>query len=179
MGARSPFEDCSIALLDTDRSEDFFNLIDANRSRLENFFSGTVARTRTLEDTKDYCQVIKQRLEEKLYFPFMISDHRTGKYIGLVDIKSINWSVPKAEIGYFIDQRYAGQGIITEALAQVIRTIVNEHGFRKLLCRINRENVASITVVRKNGFELEGTIRNDYVTTNGQPVDLEYYGRVF
>jgi hypothetical protein len=31
----------------------------------------------------------------------------------------------------------------------------------------------------KNGFELEGTVRNDCVTTDGQLVDLDYYGRVF
>ena len=117
MNIEVPFEECSIALLDPERSEDFFNLIDSNRSRLENFLSGTVARTLTLQDSKDYGEFIKTRIGEKLYFPFMISDRRTGEYVGLVDIKSIEWSVPKAEIGYLIDLRYTGQGIVPQALA--------------------------------------------------------------
>jgi RimJ/RimL family protein N-acetyltransferase len=36
-----------------------------------------------------------------------------------------------------------------------------------------------MAVILKNGFELEGTIRNDYRTTKGEIVDLNYYGRVF
>jgi len=34
-------------------------------------------------------------------------------------------------------------------------------------------------VALKNGFELEGIIRNDYRTTDNKVVDLNYYGRVF
>ena len=70
-------------------------------------------------------------------------------------------------------------GIVPEALAQAIDSMVKDHGFRKLLYRANAENLASIGVAVKNGFELEVTIRNDYVTTSGQIVDLDYYGRVF
>jgi len=31
----------------------------------------------------------------------------------------------------------------------------------------------------KNGFELEGTVRNDCMTTDGQLVDLERFSEVF
>lgn len=173
------FQDCRVELLDPSRSDDFFRLVDANRDRLEDFFSGTVARCKTLKDTRDYCELVERRIKERLYFPYMVCDRSTGEYLGLVDIKSIEWSVPKAEIGYFIDQKCSGRGIISEALGHVIEMVVAEFGFRKLLCRVNSGNLASIRVAVKNGFELEGTIRNDYVTTSGKPVDLDYYGRVF
>ncbi|MCH1506362.1 MAG: hypothetical protein L7V86_22485 [Verrucomicrobiales bacterium] len=59
--------------------EDLFNLIESNRSRLENFYSATVERTLTPQDTKEYCQFIAERIAKKLDFPYMISDHMTGE----------------------------------------------------------------------------------------------------
>ena len=173
------FNDCEIGLLGTSRASDFFDLIDANRERLEDFFAGTVARTESLEDTEAYCDAVEARIREGSYLPYIISETDTGKYIGLVDVKSIEWSVPKAELGYFIDESYAGRGITSLAVGLVVDLTVSEHGFKKLLCRVNAENLASINVALKNGFELEGTIRRDYVTTSGEVVDLNYYGRVF
>ena len=114
-----------ISLLDTNRGQDFFQLIDTNRGRLEDFFAGTVSKTKTLEATEAYCKIIKTRISEKSYLPYIITDVHTNKYIGLVDIKNIDWSIPKAEIGYFIDHHYEGRGIITSAVKQVYSTYYN------------------------------------------------------
>lgn len=173
------FDDCRIELFVSHRSEDFFRLIDSNRSQLEDFFSGTVARTKTLKDTLGYGVFIEKCISEKTYFPYMICNRTTGDYIGLIDIKSIDWTVPKAELGYLIDQQHSGKGIATKALEHVIAMCVAVHRFRKLLCRIHSENEASVRVVKKNGFQLEGTIRKDYITSSGRLVDLDYYGKVF
>jgi ribosomal-protein-serine acetyltransferase len=57
--------------------------------------------------------------------------------------------------------------------------LVEAYQFKKLLCRANNKNAGSLKVALKNGFELEGTIRRDYKTTEGELVDLNYYGRIF
>ncbi len=133
----------------------------------------------TLEDTLVYCAEIQNKIEAKTYFPFMITDKNTGKFIGLVDVKNIDWNVPKAELGSFIDKDYEGKGIVSTATNLVVAHIVEKYKFIKLLCRANSRNKGSIAVILKNGFELEGTIRKDYRTTKGEIVDLNYYGRVF
>jgi len=173
------FENFKISLLSTNESRAFFNLIDSNRARLEDFFAGTVSKTKTLEDTNNYCKIIEQRIKDKSYFPFMITDVESDAFIGLVDVKNIDWNVPKAELGSFIDSKYEGQGITTKATTLVIDSLIKTYHFKKLLCRANSKNLGSISVILKNGFELEGTIRNDYRTTKGEIVDLNYYGRVF
>ena len=173
------FNNYKISLLDKNDGVLFFNLIDSNRQRLEDFFAGTVSETETLNDTLDYCAEIQNRIKAKSYFPYMITDLHTNKFIGLVDVKNIDWNVPKAELGSFIDSRYEGKGIVTKATSLVIDYIVEENRFIKLLCRANKRNKGSIAVIIKNGFELEGTIRRDYKTTKGEIVDLNYYGRVF
>nr|WP_321234223.1 GNAT family protein [uncultured Psychroserpens sp.] len=168
-----------INLLQPNEADAFFNLIDTNRARLEDFFAGTVSKTLTLEDTMNYCVEIQQRIKEKSYLPYMIADIETNAFVGLVDVKNIDWNVPKAELGSFIDTRYEGQGITSKATNLVVDYIVNEYKFIKLLCRASSRNKGSIAVILKNGFELEGTIRKDYRTTKGEIVDLNYYGRVF
>jgi len=173
------FETYAISGLDTSNPTAFFNIINSNRSRLEDFFAGTVSRTMTLIDAIDYCKVIEQRREDKSYFPFSITDLRTNIYVGFIDVKNIDWNIPKAELGYFIDSRYEGKGIISKALGHVVDHLKATYNFRKLLCRVSSQNAGSITVALKNGFQLEGTIRCDYKTTKGEIVDLNYYGRVF
>jgi len=172
------FKNFNIVEFDTQQGKAFFNLIDTNRARLSEYFAGTVANTKTLEDTLNYCKLIDQRVKNKSYFPFIIINKENNSFIGLIDIKNMDWGVPKAEIGYFIDFEYEGKGIISQALNYVIVYLTKEYHFKKLLCRVNSKNLGSINVALKNGFELEGTIRNDYRTTNNKVVDLNYYGKV-
>ncbi len=172
------FDTFTIVDFDTKMSLEFFNLIDSNRTRLEDFFAGTVSRTKTLEDTVNYCAIIERKVNDKSYFPYIITNKDNG-FIGLVDVKNIDWNVPKAEIGYFIASNYEGKGIISKAMGNVIEYLVDTYKFKKLLCRVGSKNQGSINVAIKNGFQLEGTIRNDYRTTKGEIVDLIYYGKVY
>ena len=109
----------------------------------------------------------------------MITNLETNEIIGLIDVKNIDWNVPKAELGAFVDKTHENKGVITKAAALVVDHLIDNYQFKKLLCRANDRNKGSISVILKNGFELEGTIRNDYRTTRGEIVDLNYYGRVF
>jgi len=173
------FRNFKIIEFDTKQCSSFYNLIDSNRERLETYFAGTVKNTKTLEDTKNYCKQIDIRVKNKNYYIYTIIEKENNSFIGLIDVKNIDWNVPKAEIGYFIDYNHQGKGIITNAVASIIEYLLKEYNFRKLLCRINSENIGSIKVALNNGFKLEGTIRNDYRTTSNEIVDLNYYGRIF
>ncbi|MFK7969255.1 MAG: GNAT family N-acetyltransferase [Bacteroidia bacterium] len=169
----------TLTAFNTQESAAFYGLVDANRSRLEDYFAGTVGFTKTPEAAHQYCIQMEQRRLEKTYFPFVLKDKTTGNLVAWIDVKNIDWRIPKAEIGYFIDKEHEGQGLTSQAVSHVVKHIVEEYGFRKLLCRVNDRNTGSIHVALKSGFELEGTIRRDYKTTKGEVVDLNYYGRLF
>ncbi len=173
------FDHYTFQEFDPKKGDLFFQLIDQNRSQLEDFFPGTLSENLSLADTQNYCESVVRKITAKSYFPYTIEDDRTGQLIGLVDVKNINWKIPKGELGYFIDQNYAGKGITSKALGLLVDYLVMTYGFKKLLCRVNEENIGSIKVALKNGFTLEGTIRNDHATTSGKVVDLNYYGRIF
>jgi len=173
------FDQFKVMNFDCNDAEPFFQLVNKNRSRLNDFFAGTVAKTKTLSDTQLYCDLIQQYIEGKSYFPFVIVDLHSTNFIGWIDVKNIAWNIPKAEIGYFIDHRFEGKKIISKALNYVLAYIETEYQFKKLLCRVGKDNLSSIQVALNSGFEYEGTIKADYKTTNNEIVDLNYYGKLY
>lgn len=168
-----------LKLISETDSRVFYDLIRNNQSRLEDFFAGTISKTKTLECTERYCKEIVQKIKQKEYFPYLIIDVLSNQPIGLIDLKNINWDIPKGELGAFIDSNFEGKGLITSLAKDLIDKIVKEHKFKKLLCRVAKQNERSIRVVERIGFKWEGTIKRDYKTTKGEIVDLNYYGRLF
>lgn len=172
------FNHYELRLVNTSDPDAFFQLIEKNRPRLEDFFAGTVTRTRSLQDTRDYFKEIADRIEARTYFPHILINLENNQFIGFLDIKSIDWNIPKAEIGYFIDSDYEGQGISSKALSVLIEYAQEELQMRKLLIRTHIENYSARAMAEKNGFQQEGIIRSDYKTTKGELVDLVYYGLI-
>lgn len=168
-----------LQLLSRNHGESFYRLIQRNLTRLEDFFAGTVRKTKSLKDTIEYCLEIEQRIKDKTYFPYLIIETNTNKLVGFIDLKNIDWDIPKGELGAFIDLDYEGYGIITHHGKALINQIVEKHHFKKLFCRVSPKNKRSIQVIERIGFELEGTLRRDYKTIRGELVDLNYYSKLY
>ena len=172
------FENYIIRPLGEDDLEPYFNLVDRNRKRLEDFFTGTVSRTKDLSATKIFLQEVIAKRGTKQYFPFLLVDKVTNNFIAFFDLKNIDWTIPKAEIGCYTDEIYAGKGLTTKATIHFVDFCFDHFKFRKLYLRTHHSNKAAKNVAVKCGFEKEGTIRMDYKTTSGEIVDLIYYGRI-
>ena len=170
------FDHFHIRLLNSDDAENYFSLIDRNRKRFEDFFAGTVAKNKSLDGSRTFISELTEKVEKKIYFPFVIVDTATNNLVGYVDIKSIDWNVPKAELGFFIDEQYGGKGIISKAVSRIIEHCFDTLHMKKLFLRTHEKNTGSRRVAEKNGFTMEGVIRSDYKTTSGVIVDLMYYG---
>lgn len=170
------FDNYIIRLPIQEDSEQFFLLIDNNRKRLEDFFAGTLSKTKTLADTETFMAEKLVNIEKKAYFPFLIIDIRNENVAGFIDVKNIDWKIPKAELGCFLDEKYAGKNISKKALLLVINYFFNEMQFRKLFLRTHQDNIPARKLAESCGFEVEGIIRSDYKTTEGRIVDLVYYG---
>jgi len=172
------FDNYSIRLLEIQDLDDYFQLVENNRQRLEDFFTGTVSKTKTYEETRNFVEDMVQRAKEKVYFPYIVIDNSNRNIVGFLDLKNIDWSIPKSELGFYIDKNYAGKGITTKALNLLCEFCFSEYKFQKLFLRTHPSNISAKTVAEKCGFELEGTIRKDYKTTSGKVVDLVYYGKL-
>lgn len=172
------FDQYIIRLLESGDTQSYFHLIEANRPRLEDFFAGTVTKTKTLEDTATFIDENIQKMKDQKYFPFIVIDITNDKIAGFIDVKNIDWNIPKAELGCFVDKDYENKGLSSRALETVIDHLFEEYKFAKLFLRTHESNASARKLAEKCGFEMEGRIRKDYKTTKGELVDLIYYGRL-
>jgi ribosomal-protein-serine acetyltransferase len=172
------FDQYNIRLVESTDQQNYFQLIENNRPRLEDFFAGTVSKTKTLEDTGKFIEENIQKMKDKKYFPFIVIDTTNNQIAGFIDVKNIDWNIPKAELGCFVDKNYENKGLSSKALEKVIDYLFETYNFAKLFLRTHENNTSARKLAEKCGFEMEGRIRRDYKTTKGELVDLIYYGRL-
>jgi ribosomal-protein-alanine N-acetyltransferase len=79
------------------------------------------------------------------------------RFVGQLTVGSITWgSARSGQVGYWIDEAYAGRGIIPTALAMAVDHCFGVIGLHRLEASIRPENHASRRVVEKLGFRDEG-----------------------
>ena len=83
-----------------------------------------------------------------------------GQFVGQLTVGSIVWgSARSAQVGYWIDEAYAGRGITPTALAMAMDHCFFVIGLHRVEATIRPENHASRRVVEKLGFREEGLRR--------------------
>lgn len=172
------FDNYTIRLLTNDDLHAYFQMIERNRPRLEDYFAGTISKTHTLEDTAVFLRENVKKAIDRTYFPYIIEENTSNTFVGYIDLKRISWNIPKGELGCFFDEDYAGKGIATKALQLATDYFFHELGIKKLFLRTHPDNTSARKLAEKCGFEIEGLIRCDHITTAGEIVDLLYYGKV-
>lgn len=85
----------------------------------------------------------------------------TGELVASSGLHRIDWSVPKLEIGYWIDSRFSGKGYMTEAVKGISDFAFRELKARRLEIRCDVNNKKSRAIPERLGFTLEGILRND------------------
>lgn len=65
-----------------------------------------------------------------------------------------------AELGYWLGQPFWGQGVVTSAVRKVVEITFETTNLIRIYARVFAPNVASVRVLEKAGFELEGRLRN-------------------
>lgn len=77
------------------------------------------------------------------------------------------------EIGYCMGKAWWGKGIMTEALAEVLRYCFEEVGFYRINGGHAAENIGSARVMEKCGLAYEGTRRKFFrLPSTGERVDI-------
>ena len=99
-----------------------------------------------------------------------------GVFCGEINLSSIQRGpFQNAYVGYWIDQKWAGQGIMPEALVVLARFAFEELHLHRIQVSIIPRNTASRRVVEKLGLREEGTALR-YLEINGVWEDHVRYG---
>lgn len=70
------------------------------------------------------------------------------------------------EIGYFIGEKFWGKGIATETVKLITEYVVKEFKPIRIYAEVFEHNKASMRVLQKNGFYLEGIRKNAVIKNN-------------
>jgi len=106
------------------------------------------------------------------------ADGRPGRLIGGAGLHTLDWTVRRFELGYWIGPGHAGRGLITEVVAALTRLAFQQLRARRVEIRCDASNVASRKVAERCGFLLEGQLRGDALDVKGQVCDTCIYGMV-
>jgi [ribosomal protein S5]-alanine N-acetyltransferase len=91
-----------------------------------------------------------------------------GVFAGQVNVAGVvRGSMNSAHIGYWVDERVAGRGVMPTAVALVTDHCFGPVGLHRIEVNIRPENTASRRVVEKLGFRDEG-IRQRYLHIAGE-----------
>lgn len=87
--------------------------------------------------------------------------------IGVVGVTNIvRGAFHAAYLGYHLAQAYEGQGLMTEALEEIIAFSFSGLNLHRLMANYRPDNLASARVLEKLGFEKEGFAK-DYLLVDG------------
>ena len=133
----------------------------------------------TVDETEENVRRAHAQWNLRADLRIIIVDRVSGSFAGNTGLHRINWEIPRFEIGYWVRKKFAGQGYITEATNALTRYAFEELKARRVEIRCDPKNTKSISVMKRLGFEHEGTLRNDSVSVSTEePRDTAIYSRL-
>lgn len=125
-------------------------------------------------ETEDALQAEKERFSNGAYTTFNktllifhILDTSTKRILGWCGYHT--WYVPhsRAEIGYVLrNESDWGKGYMTEVLPQVLQYGFEQMKLNRIEAFVGPDSVASTRLLKNNGFQQEGYLRQHYFSNN-------------
>ena len=102
----------------------------------------------------DVVTVIERLYDECWQDSIILGVFNDGSFCGLAEMYGYRDPIHKISVGYRLLERCWGQGIASEALGLMIDYLYNETDIEIITASTMVENLASATVLKKNGFSL-------------------------
>lgn len=155
-----------------------FRMISNEKETLRDYFPFTVESVVSALSAREFIRIRQKETREGKSFFAGIFEKESGRLIGQITIRDINWRVPKCELGYFIIGEKRGMGFASESVNTIAAFCFDKAGMMKILLRIENINTGSIGVARKCGFSISGTLRNDFRSADGRLMDCEIWEKL-
>jgi ribosomal-protein-serine acetyltransferase len=98
-----------------------------------------------------------------------------GEFAGSVGCHPIDWPNKNCSIGYWIEERHQGKGIMTRCCANMIDYLLRDIGLHRVTIQCGTANERSCAIPQRLGFTREGITREgEWV--NDRWVDLIVWG---
>jgi ribosomal-protein-serine acetyltransferase len=137
---------------------------------------GWVKTTNSTNDTLNFLEMVENDWNKNCQFVYEIY---VGEiFVGLISIINVSWSHKRAEIGYWLDTDYTGNGYISEALALIEKELF-DNNFNRIVIHTDVLNLRSANVAIKAGYKHEGILRqNIYSEPNQRYRDQNVFSKL-
>lgn len=108
---------------------------------------------------------------------WIIEDITTNKPIGDINFFDIQLIHQKGEIGYFLCKEYWGKGVMSEILSKILDYLFETLKTHRIQAIVIGENIGSSRLLEKNGFSVEGTLK-DYKNCRGKYFDFILHSKI-
>ena len=115
-----------------------------------------------------FCRQGEAEFLARTGFPLLMFLKDGNVYVGGTGLHAVNWAVPSCEVGYWCRTAYQGRGLTTEAVRAVTAFARRHIGARRICALPDAENLPSRRVAERAGYQLEGILRNERITPDGQ-----------
>ncbi len=129
----------------------------------------------SLDDTRAWMQRIHGNYERREGLVWAITFPGKDVVIGSVLLWNFDAEYQCGEIGYELDPAFWRQGIMAEAVPVILRYGFTALDLHRIEAVTSAENVPSGSLLRKLGFDLEGTLRQRQFF-EGRYEDQLYFG---
>ncbi|MFB6981202.1 GNAT family N-acetyltransferase [Streptomyces scopuliridis] len=108
-------------------------------------------------DTEAYADHVGRLIEDPSREGYLVCAREGGGIAGFVHINNIvHGAFRCGALGYGAFAHAAGRGLMTEGLGLVVRHAFGPLGLHRLEANVQPANIASLALVRRVGFRLEG-----------------------
>ncbi|MCC8231093.1 50S ribosomal protein L7/L12-serine acetyltransferase [Enterobacter mori] len=154
---------------------DLHNLVIKNKIFLQTAFDWA-KHVGSEEDTRRNVQS-NQMLHQRGYAKMFLIFHDDA-LAGVLSFNAIEPANKTGYIGYWLDEAHQGKGILSRSLQAFMRRYVELGTVRRFVIKCRVDNRSSNAVALRNGFMLEGCLREaEYL--NGRYDDVNTYARLF
>jgi [ribosomal protein S5]-alanine N-acetyltransferase len=101
-----------------------------------------------------------KRFADDAHYGFVVIARESGEFVGAINLNDvIRGSFQSASVGYYAFAPHAGRGFMREGLLLVLSHAFEQLKLHRVEANIQPENEASIALVKRCGFTLEGRSR--------------------
>lgn len=147
-----------------DQNAHIFKRIDSQRERLRKYLSWP-DKVLNVEDQNGFSTKALEQWDnyEALHYQIL----RNEMFVGAFSIHTLNWNERSFEFGYWVDENFEGQGLVTRSLQAMIQEVFSL-GWQKAVITCETDNTRSHAIARKlgmiekNSYERRGKTYSQY-----------------
>ena len=166
--------ECKLVLPDKKYAKDIYKVIVDERLRLAKYLPW-VMDMKSVQDEEQFLEYSIEKIhkEEMMMFIILVDENVAG----MIDLHNINRSSKRAEVGYWLSEKFEGYGIMTQSVDIIEKYSFNELKLHKLQIRVHPENYKSASVPQRLGYFKEATLV-EHEVLNGEYIDLDIFAKL-